>query len=214
MSYILSLIVIVVAAMIFPVRSAWASETHILAFGDSLTAGYGLAPSESFAAQLEKSLRDSGRMVRVTNAGLSGDTTGGGLARLDWSLQDRPHLVILELGANDGLRGLDPKRMQANLAAMITKIQAAGARVILAGMRSPVNWGQAYQQEFDAAFPALAHQFNLPLYPFFLEGVITDPSLLLNDGLHPNALGVARIVEGILPLVMAELDQLSSPTAG
>lgn len=183
---------------------------HILAFGDSLTAGFGLAPAESFAAQLEQRLRRDGRLVRVTNAGVSGDTSSGGLARLDWSLEDRPALVILELGANDGLRGLDPERMRTNLDSMITRCRAAGARVILAGMRAPVNWGEEYRARFNSVFPELATQHDLPLYPFFLDGVITDRQLVLDDGLHPNAQGVARIVEGILPLVATELDQLSN----
>jgi acyl-CoA thioesterase-1 len=181
---------------------------HILAFGDSLTAGYGLPADQSFAAQLERRLRDMGRDVRVTNAGVSGDTTAGGLARLAWSLEDKPHLVVLELGANDGLRGLDPVRMRDNLDAMIRQCLEAGARVILAGMRAPVNWGLAYRKQFDDVFPELADEHDLPLYPFFLEGVVRDPSLVLDDGLHPNAAGVARIVDGILPLVLDELDAL------
>lgn len=189
-----------------PVRGE--STVHILAFGDSLTAGYGLAPSESFAARLEQRLHSKGRTVRVTNAGLSGDTSAGARGRLPWSLQDRPDLVILELGANDGLRGLDPGRMRENLQAMIELSKKAGARVILAGMRAPVNWGPAYQKEFDAVFPELADEHGLALYPFFLEGVLTSTSLVLDDGLHPNARGVDRIVSGILPLVESELDAL------
>lgn len=181
---------------------------HILAFGDSLTAGYGLPADQSFAAQLERRLRDMGHDVRVTNAGVSGDTTAGGLARLSWSLEDKPHLVVLELGANDGLRGLDPERMRDNLDAMIRQCLEAGAKVILAGMRAPVNWGLEYRKQFDEVFPELADKHDLPLYPFFLEGVVRDPSLVLDDGLHPNAAGVARIVEGILPLVIEELDSL------
>jgi acyl-CoA thioesterase-1 len=195
--------------LLTPVRPARAAEAvHILAFGDSLTAGYNLPADQSFAAQLELSLRNQGRSVRVTNAGVSGDTSGGGLARLEWSLQDRPDLVILELGANDGLRGLSPETMRANLKAIITRLQESGARVILAGMRAPVNWGLAYKRDFERIFPDLADQHGLPLYPFFLDGVIRDQNLLLDDGLHPNAKGVARIVEGILPLVLNELDAL------
>ena len=201
---------VVALILICPARPAQAEPaTHILAFGDSLTAGYGLPASQSFATQLEKKLQDSGRSVRVTNAGLSGDTTGGGLARLDWSLQDKPDLVVLELGANDGLRGLDPVRMRANLEAMIERCQKAGSRVILAGMRAPVNWGEAYRTEFDKVFPELARKYGLTLYPFFLQEVISNQSLLLDDGLHPNALGVTRIVDGILPLILEELDALA-----
>jgi acyl-CoA thioesterase-1 len=195
--------------LICPARGACAeTETHILAFGDSLTAGYNLPPSKSFAAQLEQRLRDQGRQVRVTNAGLSGDTTSGGRARLGWSLQDKPDLVILELGANDGLRGLDPASMRDNLEAMIQECQQAGTEIILAGMRAPVNWGAAYRKEFEEVFPALAEKYGLPLYPFFLEGVLDNPALLLNDGLHPNAEGVGRIVDGILPLVLEQLNEL------
>lgn len=183
---------------------------HILAFGDSLTAGYGLSSSQSFAARLEQRLKEQGRAVRVTNAGISGDTSAGGLERLPWSLQDRPHLVILELGANDGLRGLDPERMQTNLRAMIELCLQAGAKVILAGMRAPVNWGKPYQKQFDAVFPALSKEYALPLYPFFLNGVLGKRTLLLPDAMHPNERGVDRIVTGILPLVEAELDASNS----
>lgn len=195
--------------IICPARGACAgTETHILAFGDSLTAGYNLPPSKSFAAQLEQRLREQGRQIRVTNAGLSGDTTSGGRARLGWSLQDRPDLVILELGANDGLRGLDPATMLDNLESMIQESQQAGAGIILAGMRAPVNWGAAYRKEFERVFPELAEKYELPLYPFFLEGVLDNPALLLSDGLHPNAEGVGRIVDGILPLVLEQLNKI------
>lgn len=198
---------ILFAAALFGAVPAYGeTPMHILAFGDSLTAGYGLAPSESFAARLEARLRDQGRAVRVTNAGVSGDTTSGGLARLPWSLEDTPQLVIVELGANDGLRGMDVGRMRANLEEIIRQCQDAGATVILAGMRAPVNWGLAYKRNFEAVFPELASAFDLPLYPFFLDGVLGNRALMLPDGLHPNAQGVERIVEGILPLVEAQLD--------
>jgi len=185
-----------------------ASAKHVLAFGDSLTAGYGLAAGDSFASRLEQALVEQGHAVRVTNAGVSGDTTGGGLARLDWSLEDRPDLVILELGANDGMRGLPTDRMRANLEAMIEKCLAAGARVILCGMRAPANYGPLYRYSFDQVYPDLAEKYGIPLYPFFLEGVLTDPALVLDDGLHPNEQGVAEIVRRILPLVMEELDRV------
>lgn len=181
---------------------------HVLAFGDSLTAGYGLAPSESFASRLEQRLLQNGFAVRVTNAGVSGDTSSGGLARLDWSLADTPDLVVLELGANDGLRGQDPDRMSRNLETMIEKCRDIGARVILAGMRAPVNWGPEYRKQYDAVFPALAEKYTLPFYPFFLDGVIGNSTLVLDDGLHPNARGVDRIVDGILPLVENELQAI------
>ena len=158
-------------------------------------------------------MRSQGRKIRVTNAGLSGDTSSGGRTRLAWSLQDKPDLIILELGANDGLRGLDPISMRENLEAMIQECLKTGARVILAGMRAPVNWGEAYRKEFEKVFPDLAQKYGLPLYPFFLEGVITNPALLLEDGLHPNAGGVERIVDGILPLVLDEVDALMQSPA-
>ena len=206
-----SLSLITAAIALFPARGLCAGpQMHILAFGDSLTAGYNLPPSKSFAAQLEQRLLEQGRAVRITNAGLSGDTTSGGLARLAWSLQDKPDLVVLELGANDGLRGLDPANMQTNLDAMIEQCRQAGARVILAGMRAPVNWGEAYRRQFQKVFSELAEKHDLTLYPFFLEGVIGNQNLVLDDGLHPNALGVARIVDGILPLVLEELDTLEA----
>lgn len=186
---------------------------HILAFGDSLTAGYGLASEHSFAARLEQQLQERGHDVRVTNAGVSGDTTAGGLARLDWSLEDRPALVVLELGANDGLRGLPTDRMRANLEAMIEKCIAAGARVLLCGMRAPANYGPLYRYSFDQVYPDLAEKYDLALYPFFLEGVVTDPGLVLDDGLHPNERGVNEIVRRILPLVEQELGFTLPPSS-
>lgn len=154
--------------LLCPARGACSElQTHILAFGDSLTAGYNLPSDKSFAAQLEQRLLEQGRAVRVTNAGLSGDTTSGGRARLAWSLEDKPELVILELGANDGLRGLEVGRMRENLEAMITQIRESGARIILAGMKAPVNWGATYRQEFETVFPELAEKHGLALYPFF-----------------------------------------------
>jgi len=159
MSSVLVWSIFLTLILLTPGRPAQAAEpVHILAFGDSLTAGYNLPADQSFAAQLEQGLRNQGRSVRVTNAGVSGDTSGGGLARLEWSLQDRPDLVILELGANDGLRGLSPETMRANLEAIITRLREAGARVILAGMRAPVNWGLAYKADFERVFPDLADQ--------------------------------------------------------
>ncbi len=185
-----------------------APPKHVLAFGDSLTAGYGLAAEDSFAARLEQALLENGHEVRVTNAGVSGDTTEGGLVRMDWSLEDRPDLVILELGANDGMRGLPTDRMRSNLEAMIEKCLAVGARVILCGMRAPANYGPLYRYSFDQVYPDIAKKYGIPLYPFFLEGVLTDPALVLDDGLHPNEQGVAEIVRRILPLVMEELDRV------
>lgn len=173
----------------------------ILAFGDSLTAGFGLPEAASFPSRLEARLKAEGVGAHVVNAGVSGDTTAGGLARLDWALADKPDIVILELGANDALRGIDPKIVRANLDAMIGKIEASGAKLLLMGMRAPPNWGEDYQRDFDRLYPELAHAHRVTLYPFFLEGVAMDPKLNQPDGLHPNEKGVAALVERIAPYV-------------
>jgi acyl-CoA thioesterase I len=173
----------------------------ILDFGDSLTAGYGLPPDQAFPARLEAWLRREGISARVVNAGVSGDTTAGGLARLDWALADKPDLVILALGSNDALRGIPPAAVRDNLDKMMQKVEAAGAKLLLLGMKAPPNWGQDYRQEFDRIFPELARAHNVPLYAFFLEGVAMKPELNQPDGLHPNAAGVAVLVDRIAPLV-------------
>lgn len=178
-----------------------AKTPEILAFGDSLTAGFGLPPGESFPARLEAKLRADGIEARVVNAGVSGDTTAGGLARLDWALADKPDLVILELGANDALRGIDPATVRDNLDKMIAKIQATGAKLLLAGMQAPPNWGKEYQQKFDRIYPELAQAHDVTLYPFFLDGVAMKAELNQPDGLHPNERGVAAVVDQIAPYV-------------
>jgi acyl-CoA thioesterase I len=178
-----------------------AAATRILAFGDSLTAGFGVAPDQAFPAQLAARLKADGYDVTVDNGGVSGDTTAGGLARLDWTIGSRPDIVLLELGANDMLRGLDPKRAEANLDAMLGKLKAAKAKVLLIGMRSSSNWGADYQKSFDAIYPLLAKKYDIPLYPFFLDGVALDPKLNQPDMLHPNPAGVAVIVGRIAPAV-------------
>jgi acyl-CoA thioesterase-1 len=178
----------------------------VLAFGDSLTAGFGLPPDKSFPAQLEAKLKREGRALRIVNAGVSGDTTAGGLARLDWALADAPDIVILELGANDGLRGVEPKIVAANLDKIVSRLKAKGIVVLLAGMRAPPNMGRAYGRDFDAVFPELAKRHNLAFYPFFLEGVASVPKLNLPDGIHPTAEGIALIVEGIAPLLAKLID--------
>ena len=175
---------------------------HILAFGDSLTAGYRLNPSQSFAARLEAALIRQGRHVRVTNAGVSGDTTTGGRSRLAWSLADKPDLVILELGANDALRGIDPAITKANLAAMIETCLDHKTRVLLCGITPPGNFGPDYARRFAAMFTDLAGQFDVPLYPDFLKGVLGNPALTLDDGLHPSPAGVDIIVAGIVPMII------------
>jgi acyl-CoA thioesterase I len=181
--------------------SAIARAPVILDFGDSLTAGYGMAATQAFPARLEAWLHERGIAARVVNAGVSGDTTAGGLARLDWALADKPDLVILALGANDALRGIEPSAVRDNLDKMIGKIKAGGAKVLLLGMLAPPNWGEEYKRAFDRIFPDLARLYQLPLYPFFLEGVAMKPELNQPDGLHPNERGVAVLVDRIAPLV-------------
>ena len=182
---------------------AAAQPLKILALGDSLTAGFGLPAGQGFAPQLERALKESGVEAQVIDAGVSGDTSAGGLARIEWALADAPDLVILELGANDMLRGVDPAETRANLDGMLARLRAAGARVLLAGMRAAPNLGRDYAAAFEAIYGDLAAKYEVPLYPFFLEGVATDPKLNLADGLHPNAAGVREIVRRILPHVMA-----------
>jgi acyl-CoA thioesterase-1 len=189
--------------------AATARTAQILAFGDSLTAGFGLPSDKGFPAQLEARLRADGIDAHVVNAGVSGDTTAGGLARLNWSLADKPDLVILELGANDMLRGIEPDVVRANLEKMIDKIRASGARLLLAGMEASPNWGESYKKAFDRLYPELARAQDVALYPFFLEGVAMKPDLNQPDGLHPNARGVAVIVERIAPDVAALLGDRS-----
>jgi acyl-CoA thioesterase-1 len=178
-----------------------AAATRILAFGDSLTSGFGLAPQEAFPAQLATRLKADGYDVIVANGGVTGDTTAAGLARFDWTVGIHPDIVLLELGANDMLRGLDPSRAEANLDKMLDKLTAAKARVLLLGMRASFNWGVDYQNSFDAIYPALAKKYDVPLYPFFLDGVALDPKLNQPDLLHPNAAGVAVIVGRVAPIV-------------
>ncbi|WP_249209160.1 arylesterase [Magnetospirillum sulfuroxidans] len=189
--------------------TAWAAApVTLLALGDSLTAGYGLSAQDSFPAQLEAALRAKGRDVRVVNAGVSGDTSAGGLARLEWALADKPHAAIVALGANDGLRGLDPANMRANLDAIVGKLQAAGVKVLLAGMEAPPNLGPEYAAAYRAVFAQVAKARIVALYPFFLDGVAANPALNQKDGMHPTGPGVAIIVGRILPQVEKLLDQV------
>ncbi len=179
---------------------------RLVAFGDSLTAGYRLQASAAFPAQLERALAAQGRQVVVINAGVSGDTTAGGLARLDWMLDERPDAVILELGANDALRGVKPAVTYANLDRILTRLGARGVPVLLAGMLAPPNLGRRYGKRFNAVFPRLVEKHGVPLYPFFLAGVATDRALKLRDGMHPNRAGVAVMVARIMPYVLRLLD--------
>jgi len=197
-----------------PIAEAAPSDRLILAFGDSLTAGYRLKPTESFPAQLEALLRAEGQKVRVHNAGVSGDTTAGGKARLNWvlaGLKQKPDLVILELGANDMLRGQNPKITEANLDAMLTEFKKRNIPVILAGMFASQNLGVRYFDDFNAIYPTLAKKHGATLYPFFMKGVVFNKPYLLDDGLHPNAKGVGIIAQNILPTVRAALQKLPQP---
>ncbi len=186
---------------------AWAEQVNIMVIGDSLTAGYGLAQSDSFPAQLEVALQAVGEDVRIINSGVSGDTSAGGRARLAWSLSLKPDAVILELGANDGLRGLDPRQTEANLGQIIANIQKRSLPVLFTGMRAPPNLGQQYGTDFNNLFRRLANKHRVLFYPFFLEGVAAVPALNQTDGIHPNAVGVGEIVKRILPLVRELIDQ-------
>jgi acyl-CoA thioesterase-1 len=195
-----ALITLLLAPVLLQAAPATAA-TRILAFGDSLTAGLGVAPDQSFPAQLAARLKADGYDVIVDNGGVSGDTTADGLARFEWTMGDHPDIVLLELGANDMLRGLDPKRAEANLDGVLSKLTAARVKILLLGMRASSNWGVDYQKSFDAVYPTLAKKYNVPLYPFFLDGVVLDPKLNQTDMLHPNPAGVAVIVGRVAPAV-------------
>jgi acyl-CoA thioesterase-1 len=178
-----------------------AKPLRIVAFGDSLTSGYGLRSSQSFPVQLQKALRKRGHNVVVTNAGVAGDTTANGLERLGWAVPDGTDAVIVELGANDALRGIDPKVTRTNMEKIIAGLKERNIPILLAGMRSPANWGESYAEDFDAVFPELARANGLIFYPFFLEGVVLDAKLNQDDGMHPSGKGVAEIVKRMLPSV-------------
>jgi acyl-CoA thioesterase I len=196
---------------LFMSQAAAARPLVVLAYGDSLTAGYQLPPGQGFAPQLEKALRAKGRDVTVVGAGVSGDTSTQGRARMNWVLagmKQKPDLVVLELGANDMLRGQSPKTARDNLDAMVKAFKAKGARVLVAGMRANPTLGRTYVTEFEGMFPAVAKANGAALYPFFLDGVAAQPGLQLADGMHPNAKGVAVMVKRILPAVERELTQV------
>lgn len=182
-----------------PARAA--EPLKIVALGDSLTAGYGLAGDAAFPAQLQKALKAKGHDVSIVNAGVSGDTSTGGLDRLAWSVPEDTDGVILELGANDALRGVDPRVTTTTLEKIIERLTQRRIPVLLAGMQSPRNMGADYVKAFDAIYPALASKYQLVFYPFFLAGVATDPKLNQGDGMHPNAAGVGVIVQRMLPSV-------------
>lgn len=180
---------------------------RVLVLGDSLTAGYRLPAGQGFPARLEAALKARGHDVAVIDAGVSGDTSAGGRARLDWVMGDRPHAAIVELGANDALRGIDPAVTEGNLAAILDRFAAEGVPVLLAGMLAPPNLGHEYGASFKAVFARLARRDGVIFYPFFLDGVAMRPELNLDDGMHPNARGIQMIVDRILPQVERLLER-------
>lgn len=199
--------------VLWPIAASAASPStsdtrpRIVAFGDSLTAGLGVRADESYPAQLQKRLDALEYPYRVINAGVSGDTTAGGLRRVPWILNNKPALVILELGANDGLRGLDVDQTKNNLQQIVERLRGAGTTVVLAGMKLPPNYGRDYITRFEAIYPALAQEYQLPLIPFFLEGVGGASSLNQADGIHPTKEGYEIIVEQVLRVLKPVLSK-------
>ncbi len=190
---------------LLPVR---AETITLLALGDSLTAGLGLDPAQAFPAKLEAALKTKGHDVVVMNAGVSGDTAAQGAARLDWALTDDVDGVLVELGANDALRGLPPEQAEKALDEILAKLKQRNLPVLLLGMKAPPNLGPDYVMKFDAMFPNLAAKFGVSFYPFYLEGVAADAKLNQADGIHPNEAGVDEIVKRVLPSVEALLTQV------
>ena len=215
-----------IVAPIFPFLCAWvfaasllgayaasAAEARLLMLGDSITAGYGLAPDDGLAAQLRRRLRAGGIDAAVLDGGVSGDTATGGLARLDWMLGDRPSHAVVALGGNDALRGLDPAETETALGAILDRLAAEGIPVLLAGMKAPRNLGRAYVDAFDGLYPRLAARYEVLFYPFLLDGVAADPALNQPDGIHPNAKGAAIIAARLAPYI-ERLLALSSEASG
>lgn len=189
---------------------AFAQAIKGVGFGDSLMAGYQLGNGEGFPDQLQQSLQELGYDIAIANAGVSGDTTSGGLSRLDWSVPDGTDFVILELGANDALRGISPEITRDNLDKMIAGLKQRDIDVVLVGMLAPPNMGDDYANDFNPIYPELAEKHDLPLYPFFLDGVLTISDLMLSDGIHPNKEGVKAMVERFLPVMRDYLDTKAS----
>ncbi|MBB98395.1 MAG: arylesterase [Rhodobacteraceae bacterium] len=196
-----------IVAALTGVARAEGDTLKIVALGDSLTAGYQLPPEAAFPVQLEAALRARGHAVEVVNAGVSGDTTSGGLARLDWSVGEDADAVIVELGANDALRGVPVASVRENIEAIVARLDERGLPVLVAGMRAPRNMGEDYAAAFDAVFPDVAAKYDALLYPYFLEGIPLSRETVLPDGMHPTQKGVALIVEGILPKVEALIER-------
>ncbi len=188
---------------IFPVTAKAEAMMRVVALGDSLTAGYGLESGQDFGTKLQEALVADGIPVKIDNAGVSGDTTAGGLSRVDWATsgEPKPRLVIVALGANDMLRGIDPAVTKQNLAGILDKLKAKHIPVLLVGMRSPTNMGPIFQSKFDKIYRELSKEYDVPLYPFFLDGVAMKADLNLADGMHPNQQGIAVMVKKILPSV-------------
>ncbi len=198
---IFNLISTVLLLIMATAGQAEAKPVKILALGTSLTQGYGLPPGTEFTVQLQAALKRAGIEAAVINAGVSGDTSAGGLSRLDWSLADKPDVAIIELGSNDMLRGLPPAQTEKNLRAILTRLKAAKVKVLLTGMKAQRNLGAEYVKSFDGIYPRLAKEYGLLFYPFMLDGVALNPKLNQADGIHPNPQGVKVIVARMLPLV-------------
>ncbi|MEE8371159.1 MAG: arylesterase [Sphingomonadales bacterium] len=210
MKNIVLLAIWVISVIAAPLQAGEAGRT-VVVFGDSLAAGFNLPPGASFPAQLEVWLRAEGNRVTVINAGVSGDTSAGGIARMDWVLSSLPggkaDLVIVEFGGNDMLRGFEPSITRTNIAAMLELLNARQIPSLLAGMKAPPNMGREYEEEFNRLFPELAKEYGSHFYPFFLEGVAARPELNLSDGIHPNEKGIRLIVERMGPFVLEALEQ-------
>lgn len=189
-----------------PAYAAGSGPLRIVVLGDSLVAGYNLKQGAGFPEVLQRRLRDSGRNVSITNAGVSGDTSADGLARMDWSIPDDAELVIVELGANDMLRGIDPNKTRKTLDTIFRRVKERGMGLVIAGMRSIDNYGPDFREKFDAIYPALAKQYDAPLFPFFMGGVYNRAELLLPDHLHPSPAGVEVMVDRFLPFIEPIVD--------
>ncbi len=193
-----------------PGLQAQTAPIKLAVLGDSLAAGYGVKPDQAIPARLEAALKAAGRNVTVINHGVSGDTTAGGVERIDWMLADKPDVVLVELGANDALRATDPAATERNLDTIITRLKAAGVTVWLAGMLAPRNYGPEYAAQFDGLYKRLADKHGVPLYPFFLDGVAQDPSLNQADGIHPNPKGADIVALRLMPFVTRNLDDYAA----
>lgn len=207
---LLAMLLLPIALLASP--GAGAAPVTILAFGTSLTEGFGLPPGTEFTTVLERRLKQDGVDAKIVNAGVSGDTSSDGVSRLDWSLADHPNAVILELGSNDALRAIDPSLTEKNLSTILSKLRTAHIPTLLVGMKAPRNLGPDYARAFDPIYPKLAAQYGVLFYPFMLDGVALNPKLNQADGIHPNPAGVKIIAERMLPYVKRLIDQ--ARTAG